>query len=135
MIRIGALAAILAVPLALAMPAGEALAQSAPVRTASVNCVQNNLMEVVSVTFSTSRVPRMGPGSDLKTADVRIRNRTPSSTYRVTGTLSRPGVEQSFMNEVNLTLGPGATTRFAAANVVRIMTEQDIRNALVLTCS
>ncbi|MCW8086412.1 hypothetical protein [Sabulicella glaciei] len=59
MIRIGALAAILAVPLALAIPAGGALAQDATARSASANCVENSPMEVAGVSFGTSRMPRM----------------------------------------------------------------------------
>lgn len=116
----------------LALALAPALFFSAPVLAQNAAC--NGALMVDSVAYSTQRVPRMGPGSDLLTLSVTIRNISPAQ-QRFTARYTSRAAQQDFLAGQSWTLDAGGRTTLIVANVVRPgEAESTVRQMLQFTC-
>ncbi len=119
-------------PRILALALVPTLIFSAPVLAQTANC--QGALTVESVNYGTQRVPRMGPGSELLTLSVTIRNLSPAQQHFTASYRSRP-VQQDFLAGQSWTLNPGGWTTLVVANVLRPgEPEGTVRQILQFAC-
>lgn len=116
----------------LALALAPSLIFSAPALAQTANC--QGTLTVESVNYGTQRVPRMGPGSDLLTMSVTVRNLSPAD-QRFTARYTSRAMQQDFLLAQSWTLRPGARTEILVANVARPGEPLDtVRQMLRFTC-
>lgn len=109
-----------------------ALLVATPALAQVQNC--NGALGVESVQRGTQRVPRMGPGSDLLTLTVTVRNVSPVR-QRFTARYTSRALQQDFLVGQTWTLEPGGRTEVVVGNVVKPGEPDDrVRQALQFTC-
>ncbi|MBS7791429.1 hypothetical protein KTR66_15610 [Roseococcus sp. SDR] len=116
----------------LALALAPALLLSAPVLAQTANCA--SALTVDSVNYGTQRVPRMGPGSDLLTLSVTVRNLSPIQ-QRFTARYTSRALQQDFLTGQSWTLAPGGRTEVVVGNVLQPReAETTVRQMLQFTC-
>lgn len=116
----------------LALALAPALMIAAPVLAQSRNC--DGALTVDSVSHGTQRVPRMGPGSDLLTLTVTVRNLSPTQQRFMARYTSR-AMQQDFLTGQSWTLNPGGRTEMVVGNVLRPGEPvETVRQLLSFTC-
>lgn len=116
----------------LALALAPALILSAPALAQTANC--GGALTVDSVNYGTQRVPRMGPGSDLLTLTVTVRNLSPTQ-QRFTARYTSRAMQQDFLAGQSWTLPPGGRTEVVVGNVLKPgEPETTVRQLLQFTC-
>ncbi|WP_431301846.1 hypothetical protein [Sediminicoccus sp. BL-A-41-H5] len=116
----------------LALALAPALFLSAPVLAQTANC--GGALTVDSVNYGTQRVPRVGPGSDLLTLTVTVRNIS-TSQQRFTARYTSRAMQQDFLTGQSWTLGAGGRTEVVVGNVLRPgEPDATVRQLLQFTC-
>jgi hypothetical protein len=109
-----------------------ALMLAAPALAQTTHC--GGALTVDSVSYGTQRVPRMGPGSDLLTLTVSVRNISPTQ-QRFTARYTSRAMQQDFLTGQSWTLGAGGRTDLVVGNVLRPgEPDATVRQLMHFTC-